>query len=54
MSDKKKVVTNSEENVKDKDKELNLDELDNVSGGTLKDARYTETTCISKRTKENI
>ena len=54
MSDKKKAVTNSEENVKDKEKELNLDGLENVSGGALKDVRYTETTGISKNTREKI
>lgn len=52
MSDEKKVVTNGEDKLKDK--ELNLDELKDVSGGALKDVSFTKTTEISKDTQEKI
>ena len=53
MSDeKKKVVPNGEDKLKDK--ELSLDELKDVSGGALKDVSFTKTTEISKDTQEKI
>ena len=50
MSDEKKIT----ENKNLKEKELNLDELKDVSGGALKDVKYTKTDDISEDTKEKI
>ena len=51
MSEKKNVVSN-DENLKDK--ELDLEELEDVSGGSLKDVNFTNTGDISKDTKSKI
>ena len=51
MSEKKNVVSNDEIL---KDKELDLEELEDVSGGSLKDVNFTNTGDISKDTKIKI
>lgn len=51
MSDKKKLNIEAEEA---EVTELNLDDLENVTGGSIKDVNYTETTDISKDTQEKI
>ena len=51
MSEKKNIVSN-DENLKDK--ELDLEELNDVSGGSLKDVNFTKTGDISKDTKSKI
>lgn len=51
MSDEKKNVKGNEEL---KDKELNLEDLDKVSGGSLGNVRYTDTVDISDDTKGKI
>lgn len=51
MSEKKNVVSN-DENLKDK--ELDLEELEDVSGGSLKDVNFTNTGDISRDTKSKI
>ena len=51
MSEKKNIVSN-EENLKEK--ELDLEELEDVSGGSLKDVDFTKTGDISKDTKSKL
>ncbi len=51
MSDKNKVVSNDEAL---KNKELDLEELKDVSGGALKDISFSKTVDISKNTKSKI
>ena len=51
MSEKKNVVSNDEIM---KDKELDLEELEDVSGGSLKDVNFTTTGDISRDTKSKI
>ncbi len=49
MSDEKKNVTTN-----DNGEELSTEELEYVSGGSLKDVNYSKTTDISKDTKDKI
>lgn len=51
MSEKKNVVSNDEIM---KDKELDLEELEDVSGGSLKDVNFTNTGDISRDTRSKI
>lgn len=51
MKDEKKITTNDEVL---KDKELTLDEVNDVSGGTLKKIHYKKTVDISQNTKNKI
>ncbi len=48
MADEKKTNVNNEEAV---NKEINLDDLENVSGGSIGNVSYTQTTNISPDTK---
>lgn len=51
MSEKKNVVSNDEVL---KNKELNLEDLEDVSGGSLKDVKFTKTKDVSKDTKSKL
>jgi hypothetical protein len=50
MTDEKKKAGIKDEEVV----ELNLEELDKVTGGSIKNVKYTETTEISDDTKRKI
>ena len=50
MSEKKVPETEKKQNPQ----ELDLDDLDTVQGGSIANIRYTETTAISKDTRDNI
>lgn len=51
MSEKKNMVSSDEVL---KNRELNLEELEDVSGGSLKDVSFTKTGDISKDTKSKL
>lgn len=51
MSEKKNMISNDEAL---KNKELNLEELEDVSGGSLKDVSFTKTADISKDTQSKL
>lgn len=52
MADEKKVEVN---NVEDEENmELDLDELENVSGGSIKNTKKKKTSSISKNTKSKV
>lgn len=51
MSDEKKTTVNAEEIA---EQEINLDELEQVTGGSIKNVQYIKTTDISKDTKSKI
>lgn len=51
MSEKKNMIPNDEAL---KNKELNLEELEDVSGGSLKDVSFTKTADISKDTQSKL
>lgn len=51
MSDKKKTPENTQEAM---EQEINFDDLEQVTGGSIKDVKYTKTTDISGDTKSKI
>ncbi len=50
--DKKKVITNEAEETESK--EISFENLDEVTGGSIRNVRYTKTTDISEDTKSKI
>lgn len=51
MAEEKKTAINEEEAV---EQEINLDELEQVTGGALRNVQYTKTIDISEDTKRKI
>lgn len=54
MSDEKKIVQTEEKQNEKETKEINLDELDEVTGGSLRDAQKKKTSSISDDTRSKI
>ena len=57
MLDKKNVNANENENEKEEkvlSEELDLDTLENVSGGSLRNVKFTKTVDISEDTRSKI
>ena len=50
MSEEKNKATSAEE----KKEELNLEDLEKVQGGSIRDVKYTQTKPMSKDTQEKI
>lgn len=51
MADEKKITEKAEETT---EQEINLDELEQVTGGSIKNVQYIKTTDISSDTKSKI
>ena len=54
MSDEKKIIQTEERQKEKETKEINLDELDEVTGGSLSDAKKKKTSSISDDTRSKI
>lgn len=52
--DKKKVITNENEVKENEQKEISLENLDEVTGGSIRNVRYTKTTDITDSIKNKI
>ncbi len=54
LEEKKKDITNENEANEKENKEISVENLDEVTGGSIRNVRFTKTTDISEDTKNKI